>query len=108
MGFNDESVQSIKKLAQHNDLMAFHIFDPLEAQLPKSAQYMMSNGHDTLTLDTAKRQTVQRYAEWCEAKDLLLSNTFKSVRGDLRSVSTHDFSTDMLQQTLTDMRQYRY
>jgi uncharacterized protein (DUF58 family) len=61
-----ESEHQLSRLAQHCDVLAYHVCDPLELSPPAPQQYAITDGHDDLLLDTtldAVRFSYQFYAE---------------------------------------------
>ena len=53
-GWNDETLLRIKRLRQHNDVIASLIFDPLEETLPKAQQLILSDGNQQIQIDGDK------------------------------------------------------
>ena len=51
--FSAECREPLSRLAKRSDVMALHVYDPLERQLPRGGQLAVSNGTDRLTLDLA-------------------------------------------------------
>ena len=43
-GWDDETLMRIKRLRQHNDVIASLVYDPLEQTLPKEQQLVLSDG----------------------------------------------------------------
>lgn len=52
-GADDESVQLVSRLAEHNDVMVAFVYDPLESELPQSGRLVVSDGNRQLEFDTA-------------------------------------------------------
>lgn len=66
-----ESEAHLSRLTRHNDILAYHICDPLELAPPKPEQYAVTDGERELVLDTtldAVRFSYQFYAEQRVAK----------------------------------------
>lgn len=49
--FSSECTEPLSLLAKRSDVMAVHIYDPLERSLPRSGRLAVSNGVDRVTLD---------------------------------------------------------
>lgn len=49
--FSSECREPLSQLAKRSDVMALHVYDILERQLPRAGQLAVSNGSDRLTLD---------------------------------------------------------
>ena len=60
-GFNDKSTDFIKQLRQHNEVIACHIFDPLEQTLPKMSQMIVSDGVQQIQFSSEKKQVQKNY-----------------------------------------------
>lgn len=45
--------EPLSQLAKRSDVMAIHVYDPLEKQLPRAGRLAISNGLERLTLDVA-------------------------------------------------------
>jgi uncharacterized protein (DUF58 family) len=50
-GADDETARLITRLAEHNDVLVLFIYDPLEAELPESGKFVISNGDLQLQVD---------------------------------------------------------
>ena len=50
---NGESEAHLSRLSSHNDLLAYHVCDPLELAPPKPQQYAITDGEQELILDTS-------------------------------------------------------
>jgi uncharacterized protein (DUF58 family) len=53
-GWDDETLLRIKRLRQHNDVIASLVFDPLEQALPKTQQLILSDGNQQIQVDGDK------------------------------------------------------
>jgi uncharacterized protein (DUF58 family) len=60
-GFDDKSTDYIKQLRQHNEVIACHIFDPLEQTLPKMSQMIVSDGIQQIQFSSEKKQIQKNY-----------------------------------------------
>lgn len=62
-GLDANAEQHLGALAQHNEVLAIRIFDPLEAELPPPGYYAFSDGHQIQDVWTADPVLRQRYRE---------------------------------------------
>ena len=62
-GFNDKSTDFIKQLRQHNEVIACHIFDPLEQTLPKMSQMIVSDGMQQIQFSSEKKHVQKNYQD---------------------------------------------
>ncbi|TYK64854.1 DUF58 domain-containing protein [Colwellia echini] len=60
-GFDDKSTDHIKKIRQHNEIIACHVFDPLEQTLPKMSQMIVSDGKQQIQFSSDNKQVQQKY-----------------------------------------------
>lgn len=86
IGFDEQAQLAMGNLLQRLDIIAVHIVDPIEAQLPGAGRYALSGMHsqtgDKLAIDTSSQTQIQRYL----AKQVLHQRTvadFFSSHGHL-------------------------
>ena len=60
-GWNDRATASVKRLAQHNDLIAALIFDPLEQDISPASDLVVSDGRYQLQLDPREKDLGERF-----------------------------------------------
>lgn len=63
-----DSERHLSRLTQHNDILAYHICDPLELAPPKPAQYAITNGQQDMLLDTTLDAVRFSYQFYCEQR----------------------------------------
>ncbi len=63
-----ESEQHLSRLSRHNDILAYHVCDPIELNPPKPAQYAITNGQQELLLDTTLDAVRFSYQFYCEQR----------------------------------------
>jgi uncharacterized protein (DUF58 family) len=62
-GFNDKSTNFVKKLRQHNEVIACHISDPLEQNLPKMSQMIVSDGLQQIQFSSNNSNVQKNYQD---------------------------------------------
>lgn len=62
-GLDSANEAHLAALAQHNEVLAIRIFDPLEVELPPPGHYAISDGHQVQTMWTADPILRRRYRE---------------------------------------------
>ena len=62
-GWDQTSVKHIKRIARHNDVIAFYIFDPLEKRLPQRGRYVVSDGRLQIEFDAREKETRKRFSD---------------------------------------------
>lgn len=60
-GWNDQSSQLVKNISQHNEIIACHIFDPLEQALPKMSQMVISDGELQIQFSSQDKHINSKY-----------------------------------------------
>ena len=60
-GWDQQSSDLIKKLRQRNEIIACHIFDPLELDLPKMSQMVVSDGQWQIQFSSTDERTREKY-----------------------------------------------
>lgn len=62
-GWNTLSTDFIKRLRQHNEVVSFDVFDPLERQLPQMSEMIVSDGQYQIQFSSNDRQTQEKYVQ---------------------------------------------
>lgn len=96
-GWNAESLQRVKRIKAHNDLIVSLVFDPLEQMLPKQRQLVVSDGQLQIEVDTQAAELQNRFAsefvsrvDYLQAElkkydiPVLLTDTVKPAHQQLR------------------------
>ena len=89
-GWNDETVKRIKRLAQHNDVMASLVFDTLEKNLPDSSSLVLSDGDKQIQVDSGKAGLNQLYTEHFESAVEYLQSELKKHGIPVIPMNTRD------------------
>lgn len=74
---DNEAERHLNRLRAHNDILAYHICDPLELAPPKSGQYAISNGQQEILLDTSQKMVSAAYENYCVQRNTLIKNLMK-------------------------------
>ncbi len=62
-GWDNQSLVSIKRIAQHNDVVAGLIYDPLEVDISEAADLVVSDGHYQLQLRPQERDLGRKFEQ---------------------------------------------
>jgi uncharacterized protein (DUF58 family) len=62
-GWDKGTLKSIKRLRQHNDVIVSLVFDPLEKDLPKTQQLILSDGSQQIQVDGDKKSLNQKFQQ---------------------------------------------
>ncbi|GGI84743.1 DUF58 domain-containing protein [Legionella impletisoli] len=65
---DEETEQHLSRLRAHNDMLAYHVCDPLELSPPKPHQYAITNGREEILLDTTQQAVTTAYQTYCERR----------------------------------------
>jgi len=60
-GWNEQSSQLVKNISQHNEIIACHVFDPLELALPKMSQMVISDGELQIQFSSQDKNIHSKY-----------------------------------------------
>lgn len=87
-GWNEESTAFLKKIRQHNEIIACHIFDPLELELPKMAQMVVSDGQWQIQFSSQNPDTQKKYQQVIEKQVQNYEVITKKYRIPLLTIDT--------------------
>ena len=65
-GANEETRRLVSRLAQHNDVLAVPIYDPIATEVPKAARLVVSDGELQVELDTGRGAVRERLAQFTD------------------------------------------
>jgi uncharacterized protein (DUF58 family) len=88
--FDDECSQLLARLRTHNDVIAYHICDPLELAPPKPQSYAITNSHEEILLDLTNPKVTAAYQHYCFQKIQTLQQQFKQMKIQLIQVKPTD------------------
>ena len=69
----------LRSLRAHNDVLAYHICDPLELSPPPPSLYALSNGQQTCILDTTDKKIAKEYQDWSNEQQLRIKTRLKRL-----------------------------
>jgi uncharacterized protein (DUF58 family) len=88
--FNEECFQLLTRLRGHNDILAYHVCDPLELAPPKPNYYAISNGDESMALDTSHPSVIKAYQHYCSDRIEKLEKQFARLQIQLIQVAPTD------------------
>jgi uncharacterized protein (DUF58 family) len=97
---NQNTEKTLNTLRQHNELLFIRTFDPLEEELPPPGVHPVSDGNQTLLINSRSKQARKDYASWAAEHKERLESIAKRYKSILVNLSTHDDATLSLQQVL--------
>ncbi len=87
-GWNDNSTDFIKKIRQHNEVIACSIFDPLERELPEMSQMVVSDGQYQIQFSSETDNIQKKYHTELDRQLSMYANTARRYRIPLISIDT--------------------
>ncbi len=75
-----ECEKLLARLRDQNDVLAYHICDPLELAPPKPQRYAVTNGREEMLLDTTNRHVTHAYQQYCEDRLATIQQQLKRLR----------------------------
>ncbi len=96
---DSDSERHLSRLSRHNDILAYHISDPVELSPPKPAQYAITNGQHELLLDTTLDAVRFAYQFYCEQRTSTLEAQFKRLQIQYMPVSSLTDLPQLVRQT---------
>ncbi len=101
---NNDTEKLFTRLAKHNELLMVRTLDPIEEQLPPPGFYPVSDGNETLVIDSQSNSVRQNYADWAaKQKEHLLSLSI-SIKAPYIEVTTQEAPINTLQRMLLSLR----
>ncbi len=99
-GFDERCAALLAPLARHNDLLAVHVHDPLEAELPPAGHYRVSDGRRFISVETGDYQRRERYRRHFVERQTGLQHFCRRHGGTLLPLSTAEEPLAILQRGL--------
>lgn len=99
--FDDATEKLLMKLAQHNTVMMFFIYDALERSLPPPGVYPITKGDGVMALDSRGGAHRRHYAQLFLERENRLKRVATRLQSAFISVATHD---DPVQQLINALR----
>jgi hypothetical protein len=94
---NAHCLQYIQQLSLHSDLICFHIYDQLEAELPRPGTYSITNGTELDTIDTYSPQVRKKYHDGFVTKLHELHAELNALKVPLVSICTAQVVLEQLE-----------
>jgi len=87
-GWNENSTDLVKRLSQHNEIIAFDVFDPLERDLPVMSQMVVSDGQYQIQVAAGERALQEKYQRELEDQLKQYANIARKYRIPLIPIDT--------------------
>ncbi len=87
-GFDADCEQQLHAVTRHCDLVAIHISDPLDAELPPPGLYSLSDGQQRLSLDSTTSRQREEYQQAFSLRMSTLQQQLQRLKVPLIALST--------------------
>lgn len=94
-----DSEQHLSRLSRHNDILAYHICDPLELAPPKPALYAITDGKQEILLDTTLDAVRFSYQFFCEQRIATLKAQCKRLQIQYMQITAESDLTQLVRET---------
>lgn len=101
---SSHSEKLLAKLAKHNELLMVHTFDPLEYQLPVNGIYPVSDGTETLVIDTSKDSLKRNFSDLVQKRQHELKRICTRLNAPLIELSTEFPAINSIQSLLFSLQ----
>ena len=95
-GVDDDTDRHLRRLNQHNDLVAIQILDPLEQAAPPPGRYAVTDGRQFGVLDTRSRRVREQYESWFREREQRLVELMRRHQIPLLTIRTTDDPSEKL------------
>lgn len=99
-GFNQQTVNNIRLLNRHNDLISFYVYDPLEKNAPKKGSYPVSDGTNYGNWRVRSKSQAKAYQDVFLQHHEDIKATLSKQGIPLIDISTEDKPVNILNETL--------
>ena len=87
-GWNATSTDLVRKLSQHNEIIAFDVFDQLERNLPSMSQMVVSDGRYQIQVSADQQHVQEKYQQELAQELSIYADVARKYRIPLISVDT--------------------
>ncbi len=95
-GIDEDTDRHLRRLNQHNDLVAIQVLDPLEQTAPPPGRYAVTDGRRFGVLDTRSRRTREQYETFFREREQRLAEMMRRHQIPLLTIRTIDTPGDLL------------
>lgn len=87
-GWNDKTTKLIKRIRQHNEIISCHVCDPLERELIKMPQMVVSDGKQQIQFSSTNKSIQSKYRQSLIKQMTTFTNIAKRYRIPLLAIDT--------------------
>lgn len=96
--------KQLSRLSKHNELVMIRTFDPIEEELPPPGFYPVSDGHETLMINSKSAAARKNYQDWSDKHKETLKSLAQKFKAAYIHVSTHKDTAESLQRVLLTLK----
>jgi uncharacterized protein (DUF58 family) len=96
---DSECEKHLNRLRGHNDILAYHICDPVELAPPKPQQYAITNGQQEIILDTGLEAVSTAYEHYCQRRIEQLKTQFQRLQIQYVQLTAENDLAQLVRQT---------
>lgn len=96
---DEQTERHLNNLRSHNDILAYHICDPLELSPPPDGQYAITNGSQDFLLDTSIAAVNIDYTQAVKQKLFILQSLLKRLQVQYVQVTSQEDLPMLVRQT---------
>ena len=98
---DEETAKHITRINVHNDVIGVLVYDPMEEELLKSNSLFLTDGIDTVDVDSTNKQFIERYAERLSGRKEAFQQLSRKNALPVLSISTKYPVLDQLYEQLS-------
>ncbi|MFA6303413.1 MAG: DUF58 domain-containing protein [Legionella sp.] len=102
----DDCDKHLKRLREHNDILAYQICDKIELTPPQPQQYAITDGRQELILDTSIASVSSAYANYCQQRNQHIQDRFNSLHIQYVQVTADTKLPQLVRQTFPNRRDH--
>jgi len=87
---NDACDSHLSRLRAHNDILVYHVCDPLELSPPPPERYAVTDGEQDVLLDTTNRNVRNKYQRWSEQRMAQIQEPCRRLQIQYTQVTASD------------------
>ena len=95
-GIDQQAYSQVADIARSNDIIFINISDPIEAELPASGSYKLTDGENEVQIQTSKKKVRDDYHQRYQTHSDKLKHFCRKYRIHLIDVSTQDDAFERL------------
>lgn len=96
---DSESEKHLSRLRSHNDILMYHVLDPIEIMPPQPNHYAMSDGQRELILDTRLKSVRSAYETYCQQRIFEVKELMRRLQIQYNQVTPEQDLPQLVRQT---------